>query len=398
MKLKIILKMSDTTFNEISVCLLGNVDSGKSSTLGVLLTDKPDNGNGEARSVVSKHPHEIKSGKTSDIAYHSRVFCRNRVTFADLAGHQKYFKTTLYGLSSFIPDCVVLCVDRYASTYKMTKEHIGLLLRMNIPFILCMTKTDLYPKEVTDDSLRQIKDLVTRASKKRFFEVKTSSDITFALTAFQSKSVIPVFRISNTTLSGIDMLKEFFAVIPSMKNTFCTSSEFMVNTVYRVKGIGFVLCGRAGSTPLHVGDTVFIDNNEECIIKSIHNDHREFIPELPPYARGCLNIRVKNNLPIRIKLGSVVSGKEVKLVTRFKANILVLSNHSTTITNNFGTYIHCGAVRISANMRCVEKVYLRGGQTKEVEFETINPCFLETGQRFFFREGHLIGEGVIMWC
>ena len=56
---------------EVGVAIAGAVDSGKSSFIGVLTSGNLDNGRGSARNLVAKHPHEIKSGQTSDISIKS---------------------------------------------------------------------------------------------------------------------------------------------------------------------------------------------------------------------------------------------------------------------------------------------------------------------------------------
>ena len=83
---------------------MGHVDSGKSTFVGVLNTNELDNGNGSARISAAKHPHEINSGKTSDISLrHFIVKEKNRaITMIDLCGHEKYFKTILKLLSTFL--------------------------------------------------------------------------------------------------------------------------------------------------------------------------------------------------------------------------------------------------------------------------------------------------------
>ena len=90
---------------DIGITIAGSVDSGKSTFVGVLNTNELDNGNGSARLAVAKHPHEINSGKTSDIALkHYIVKEKNRaITMIDLCGHEKYFKTTAYGISGHYP-------------------------------------------------------------------------------------------------------------------------------------------------------------------------------------------------------------------------------------------------------------------------------------------------------
>ena len=117
----------DAQFIDIRIAVLGNVESGKSSLISVLTHGELDNGRGKARLNLFKHLHEIQSGHTSSINNEIMGFnntgeaqnfanCRNFdeilensskiITFIDLAGHQKYMKTTVFGLSGYAPDVV----------------------------------------------------------------------------------------------------------------------------------------------------------------------------------------------------------------------------------------------------------------------------------------------------
>ena len=58
----------------------------------------------------------------------------------DLAGHEKYLKTTLYGLTSGSPSCVILIVGANAGLIGMSKEHLAAALALTIPVIVCITK------------------------------------------------------------------------------------------------------------------------------------------------------------------------------------------------------------------------------------------------------------------
>ena len=49
--------------------MLGNVDAGKSTVLGVLTQGELDNGRGRARLNLFRHLHEIQSGRTSSISH-----------------------------------------------------------------------------------------------------------------------------------------------------------------------------------------------------------------------------------------------------------------------------------------------------------------------------------------
>lgn len=56
---------------EIRVAVIGNVDSGKSTMVGVLTRSILDDGRGFARSKVFKHNHEESTGRTSSIGQHN---------------------------------------------------------------------------------------------------------------------------------------------------------------------------------------------------------------------------------------------------------------------------------------------------------------------------------------
>jgi GTPase len=65
------------------------------------------------------------------------------VSFIDLAGHEKYLKTTLYGLTSGAPSCVILIVGANAGLIGMSKEHLAIALALSVPVVVCITKVSL---------------------------------------------------------------------------------------------------------------------------------------------------------------------------------------------------------------------------------------------------------------
>lgn len=54
--------------NYLRIALVGNVDSGKSTLVGVLTKGMLDNGWGSSREKVFNYPHECQTGRTSSIA------------------------------------------------------------------------------------------------------------------------------------------------------------------------------------------------------------------------------------------------------------------------------------------------------------------------------------------
>uniref|UniRef100_A0AAY5F618 Tr-type G domain-containing protein n=1 Tax=Electrophorus electricus TaxID=8005 RepID=A0AAY5F618_ELEEL len=85
----------DQQFLDLRVAVLGNVDSGKSTLLGVLTQGELDNGRGRARLNLFRHLHEIQTGRTSSISFEilgfnskgevwSRACFRNLVVLWDI--------------------------------------------------------------------------------------------------------------------------------------------------------------------------------------------------------------------------------------------------------------------------------------------------------------------------
>ena len=61
----------------IRIAIVGNVDSGKSTLVGVLTKGQVDDGRGSARLKVFNYPHEAQNGRTSSIAQEIMGFDEN---------------------------------------------------------------------------------------------------------------------------------------------------------------------------------------------------------------------------------------------------------------------------------------------------------------------------------
>lgn len=59
----------DQHFIDLRVAVLGTVNSGKSSLVGVCTHGELDNGRGRARLNLFRHLHEIQTGRTSSITH-----------------------------------------------------------------------------------------------------------------------------------------------------------------------------------------------------------------------------------------------------------------------------------------------------------------------------------------
>jgi elongation factor 1-alpha len=63
----VLKKLSDSL---IRVAVVGNVDAGKSTLIGTLVTSTLDDGRGTVRSKLTKFSHEVETGRTSTIQTH----------------------------------------------------------------------------------------------------------------------------------------------------------------------------------------------------------------------------------------------------------------------------------------------------------------------------------------
>ncbi|KAI5097821.1 GTP-binding protein 1 isoform X1 [Silurus meridionalis] len=106
-------RVGEADFLEVRVAVVGNVDAGKSTLLGVLTHGELDNGRGFARQKLFRHKHELESGRTSSVGNDILGFDRQGhvvnkpdshggsldwtkiceksskvITFIDLAGHE----------------------------------------------------------------------------------------------------------------------------------------------------------------------------------------------------------------------------------------------------------------------------------------------------------------------
>lgn len=90
------------------------------------------------------------------------------VTLIDLCGHEKYLKTTLFGLTGLMPDYCMLVVGSNMGVQVMTREHISIACALNLPMFVAVTKVNL--------------------SFFVCFTRKTVRDVLYVLTAFPSHS------------------------------------------------------------------------------------------------------------------------------------------------------------------------------------------------------------------
>jgi len=432
---------------EIIIAVCGPVDAGKSSLVGVLTKGELDNGRGSARSKVLHHNHELESGRTSSITlnpikYKSQngiislnstkgrkkteakyiqklQFSDNNynnkekvISFIDLAGHEKYLKTTIFGVTGMFPDRGIVVIGANTGITKLTREHLGILLYLNIPFIISITKIDLAPIEIYQKLKNRIKKLLNKNNfNKIVYFINDSKDSdTYLNNMINNNDIIPVISISNKDGTNIENLHKIIYNIKPRDKFVKEVDKTVVylDSNFTVPGIGLVVSGTIRGKNINVKDKMYIGpvNGEfyPITIRSIHNSIREDVNTIGNGVQGCFAIKFTNSKQIltrnQIKKGfvlidNIVNWKE-NITDRFTAKIKVL-HHSSMINNGYCPVIHCGSIRQSASIELIGNEYLKSQENGTVTFKfKNNKEFIEKNMIFFFRDGLTKGVGEII--
>tara|TARA_A100000164_G_C21845581_1_gene742318 strand:- start:97 stop:1314 length:1218 start_codon:yes stop_codon:yes gene_type:complete len=395
----------------VCITIAGSVDSGKSTLVGTLYTNKLDDGNGLIRDKVCKHKHEYKSGRTSDISVRVLKQENKIIELVDLCGHFKYLKTTLFGITGYFPDYSIITIAANRGILPMTKEHLGILLYLKIPIIIIITKIDITPTNIFNETLLNINKIINRSVfKKKIinFDVNKTKDILKYSTIINMNSkYIPIITISNKTGYNLDITKKFILSLePRIKwEKIKEGSVFYIESKFTPPGVGLILYGILNGKKINVGDKIFIGPKNKDYIKatiwSMHDCNRNSIKYMEHGQRGCIALRInKKNILLKknIRKGMVIISDlylTKNTCFEFEANINILK-HSTTITNNYTPVIHCGIVKQAAKIELINDKKIRTGDYACVKFKFLrNPEFLIENSTFFFREGKTRGVGII---
>tara|TARA_Y100000591_G_C21851384_1_gene711890 strand:+ start:119 stop:1327 length:1209 start_codon:yes stop_codon:yes gene_type:complete len=395
---------------ETRIGILGNVDSGKSTIISVLKEKILDNGRGLARQKILKHQHEKDSGRTSSITHHYYTDIENNkvISFIDLAGHEKYYKTTIFGVNGSSLDYIVLMIGSNMGVTKMTIEHLTLILILKIPFIVVFSKSDLCPKNIFNQTFNSLTKILKRY--KIYNELKEINSLELCKDNynFKDKKIIPYFKVSNVTGDNIEFLRNFILNINEIYDWELLKEgkqKFIIEDVYYVNGVGLVVSGTMVSGIIQKTDKLMIGPFNgifhEVQVKSIHNNYKTFVDTLEAGKSGCFNIKsmdkkvlIKKN---NVKRGMILLDKTHNNHTymEFEAKIKIL-HHPTTIKNNYEAIVHCGSIKQIAKITHIEKSLLRTGDSSIVKFKfKKKPEFIQENKQIIFREGQTKGIGFI---
>ena len=424
---------------DLFVATIGNVDAGKTSLIGVLTKGILDNGRGKSRSMILQYKHEIETGRTSTITHHVMGFDENGktvndkaiknhltsrdivmdskkvITFADLCGHEKYLRTTIYGMSSVLPDYAMILIGANMGLTNMTKEHMAICLSLKIPIIIVLTKIDIAPVNKLAETLSTITRLLKLPGVRKVpYLVRKHDDIALVAKNVPHDNIVPIFQISNVTGEGIENLKTFYNLVPSRLNFQDHNKspvEYLIDGNYYITGIGTVVSGFLNSGTVKVNDQVLLGptfNGEflKTYIRSIHYKQIS-VSEAKAGHYVCFALKRITRNQIRKGMVIITEDNSHRSVWKFSAEISIIHSHHTSIKKKYQPYLHIGNVRQSARILSIENIKtkveideenptLRAGDKALVKFEFVyRPEYIRPNMKLIFREGRIRGIGLV---
>ncbi|KAJ8598633.1 hypothetical protein CTAYLR_003067 [Chrysophaeum taylorii] len=388
------------------VCVIGAISAGKSTLVSVLATRTLDDGRGLARAKVLRHGHEVAAhGRTSAI---SEVAARGCVLL-DLAGHEKYLKTTIFGLTSRSPDAALLVVDARDAIEeplrRMTLEHLGVALALKLRVIVALTHADCLALDERETATRRIDRLLGR-------------------NAAAAEPVI--FVVSSVTGEGCDDLREALAAIRPAADLVSRREQPLVRVhgAHRVDRVGLVLFGTVHDGTVSTGDLLLLgplsDGWHRVELRSIRlsptgtpvssvdpgrsaafalgSDCDAFLEETP---RGVF-FRTSSEARRRPACGVVLLHPERPApppCLRFHAELLVLSppNRRKGLYANYESVVHAHAVRQAARITTLNGPDLVAGRKAECTLSFLyHPEFITPGTTIILRDGRTRAVGTVL--
>ena len=405
--------------DHIVVGTAGHVDHGKSTLVGSLVTGTADDGQGGTRGFLDVQPHEVERGLSADLSYAVYGFTndgavhmdnphRNSdragiveeadrlVSFVDTVGHEPWLRTTIRGLVGQRLDYGLLVVAADDGPTKTTREHLGILLAMELPTIVAITKADTVDDDRLEAVGREVERLLrdvdrTPLSVERYGVETAVEEL--------GGSVVPILRTSAVTMDGLDDLDSMFERLPKTASHDRDDFRMYIDRTYSVTGVGAVASGTIDSGSVEPGDALQLGpmpdgSFREVEVRSIEMHHHRVDRAT---AGRIVGIALKGVDEAEIERGMALlpAHADPTAVREFEAEVMVL-NHPTRIRDGYEPVVHLETASEAVIFHPEGGQLLPGDSgTATVEFK-FRPYLVEEGQRFVFREGQSKGVGTVL--
>ena len=233
---------------EVTIGVIGEEGTGKTTLIGVLINGRLDNGKGLARTNVFRHKHEILCGKTSSFSHQilgfdekgeltnygdlltpslSQILNKSTkiINFYDMAGSSKTFnRTTLSTLSNEYLDYLLFVISAKEGITKITENLLRFIYNVDLPVITIINKIDLISDEDLKKLIKKYKETINKLNKelnlaKIPLVMKDNDDVALFSSNMEEKEILLTFLVSTLTWEGgLTLFKNFLGVLPQVNN------------------------------------------------------------------------------------------------------------------------------------------------------------------------------------
>lgn len=403
----------------IVVGTAGHVDHGKSTLVGSLITGKPDDGSGATRIYLDVLKHEIERGLSAELSFAVLGFKDGKavrmqnplnklekasvieksekiVSFVDTVGHEPWLRTTIRGLLGQKIDYGLLVVAADDGVMKMTKEHLGIMVAMEMSLIVAVTKVDKVSKEKLEEVVLDVSKHLKSVGRtpiliKNCKDVKKVSEI-----MSENPLIVPIILTSAVTLEGYDILEKLLLHLPKR---YSAKEDFLmyIDKVYMITGVGTVVSGSVKAGEVKEGEEVYVGPfNDGSFVKT-----KVISIEMHHFRIGkaktgdIVGVGLKNVRYDELRRGMVVSKKIPRVVKEFETEVFVFT-HPTLIKPGYEPVIHIETISETVVFEEIDRGYLKAGDRGYVRMRfKYRPNVIFEGQKFIFREGRSKGMGEV---
>ncbi|AGK61630.1 translation elongation factor 1A GTP binding domain family [Archaeoglobus sulfaticallidus PM70-1] len=415
-----IVEISKTRPKEhIIVGTAGHVDHGKSTLVGCLISGNPDDGSGATSIYLDTLKHEIERGLSADLSYavlsfqnegaikmknplnkNERALMVEKadkiVSFIDTVGHEPWLRTTIRGLLGQKIDYGLLVVAANDGVMRTTKEHLGILIAMDLPVIIAITKADMVGEERVEEVINEISKTLRSVGRIPYL-VKEKEDARRVARILSRDIIVPIIETSAITLKGYDILEELLYRLP--KRSFHRGDFLMyIDRIYRVSGVGTVVSGTIKSGEIRAGEEVYIGPFHDGSFRKVRVQSIEM--HYYRIERACdgdiVGLAIKGARFDELRRGMVLTKKEIHPVYEFLAEVYIF-NHPTRIKRGYEPVLHLETISETVVFEDIEKEYMMAGERGKVRMKfKYHPYYICKGQKFIFREGKSKGMGEVV--
>jgi len=386
----------------ISIVVIGHVDSGKSTSTGHMIykcggidkrtidkfeKEAQETGKGSFKYawVLDKLKAERERGITIDIALWKFETSKFHVTIIDAPGHRDFIKNMITGTSQ--ADCAVLIVAAGVGEFEagiskngQTREHALLAFTLGVKqLIVAVNKMDSTEPKYSEKRFGEITKEVSNYIKKIGYNPKKVAFV--PISGWHGDNMIEATPNmswykgwSTDTGSGKTLLEALDNITPPTRPTD-QPLRLPLQDVYKIGGIGTVPVGRVETGVLKPGMVVtFAPAMVTTEVKSVEMHHTQLAEANPGDNVG---FNVKNVSVKDIKRGNVASNSKNKPAAganTFDAQVIIL-NHPGEIRQGYTPVLDCHTAHIACRFDAIkEKIDRRSGKSLEEA-----PKFVKSG-------------------